>query len=269
MIEFKTPPINELVLDIQFQPLKWLDTTALGDVREKLFKEAYPKYQEHPPLNDDIELNDGGRIFEFAVSPQLPPIRRQWYISADEERLFQFQQKRLIHNWRKKNLSDNNYPRFSLVFDEFKKYLLSLNNHSISNYREELVITQWEVTKFNLIPLHRATWKSDLSWIFTFLNNVSLEGNIETESVDFGMKSFMKSDDGTRIASLYTTLNMMDLDPERRAAILKISAKGPPRIDESTCAPCLGFMEDINKTIDKTFIALTTEKARKELWGQE
>ena len=264
MFELKYPPINELVLDVQFQPLQ-IPSADLADIRA-LFRDDYPIYSENLPLAEEIERYDAAHVFTFDLGPPMPPIRRQWYTNELNDKLFQFQPNRFIHNWRKLNLSnteDESYPRFGSVFPEFSKYLSKLNSYVSDKVGKGLALTQWEITKFNFIIFSESEWWKDVSDIFTFCCDCSNYA-ITTETMGFSKQSLLLN--GSQpIGRLYQQFNVIDYENGRKAATFKLSARGS--VESGAIEQALGKIQDANELINGAFKDATTQRAR-DKWGQ-
>ena len=110
--DFSLPPLSEVVLGVQFQSPIGYQQIHAGDVW-KLFKNDYPLVQEHQALPPTFET--------FGLSTQSVSVPfnfnsgavhdRFWFVKSDDHELIQFQQDRIVHNWRK--LDNSEYPRFS------------------------------------------------------------------------------------------------------------------------------------------------------------
>src|SRR4051794_5656712 len=105
--DFRKPPLNEVVLGIQFNPVPGYSQIYAGEVWG-LFRARFPQVQEMPALPPNFET--------FGI-PQGPQIGfnvlagashdRFWFLSPAGEQLIQFQMDRLLHNWRKVETLEN------------------------------------------------------------------------------------------------------------------------------------------------------------------
>lgn len=261
MKEFSKPPINELVLDVQYQPIATLDTLMLHEIRQ-LFIDGYPGYEEKEPLGEELEADAGSQVF-FMLNAMGLPLRRQWYINATDNQLFQFQHNRFVHNWRKLDAPSPKevYPRFESVQPEFSKYLNLINTYIETKTSKPLIMMQWEITKFNFIPLESSDI-SEVSDIFTFMGKLKGPGNLFQESVGLQGSSIIKKEDKP-FGRLYVKMEVVRREKGRYAAILKLSARGRP--DEASMKCCLEKINEANGIINNAFNELTTVGA-KEKW---
>ncbi|MDE2074857.1 MAG: TIGR04255 family protein, partial [Alphaproteobacteria bacterium] len=127
--DYKAPPLNEVVLGVQFnQPVGYQQIRA-GEVWS-LYKSNYPVVEEQPPLAPSFEMF-GGRPtnvlqFQFATGATHD---RFWFLSESRDELIQFQADRLLHNWRKVGDGTNPYPRFERMIDKFRAELRTLETY--------------------------------------------------------------------------------------------------------------------------------------------
>jgi uncharacterized protein (TIGR04255 family) len=114
--DFDKPPVIEVILSLQFEPLESLRTPHMGLFWTRI-KEDYPLSEEHASIDPIIEefgvdsASDLGRNYTSA------PVRH-WYINRNGTSLIQIQKDRFIHNWRRREESDE-YPRFENVLTSF------------------------------------------------------------------------------------------------------------------------------------------------------
>lgn len=99
--DYKKPPVVEVAISIQFNPLKELNVPKLGALWLE-FEKEFPETQDQPPLSPVFEVY--GQIqpprFEFRFEA-APPLSRCWFLNKAGTELIQVQQDRFILNWRK------------------------------------------------------------------------------------------------------------------------------------------------------------------------
>ncbi len=101
---FDRPPVVEVVLSVQFEPLVSLHTPQLG-LLWKEFEARFPKTEDQPPLPPSIEQFGRRSMPPVSFSIQeidgaTPP--RVWFLNREETELIQVQQDRFIVNWRQR-----------------------------------------------------------------------------------------------------------------------------------------------------------------------
>ncbi len=120
--DFSAPPVVEVALGVQFEPLTGLRTVQVA-VLWHAFRERFPRTEEHQPLEPMFERFGIGspRHPEFMVQMlQALPVPRFWFLNGPGTELIQVQQDRFIHNWRKVGDGDE-YPRYEHLRDTFAR----------------------------------------------------------------------------------------------------------------------------------------------------
>lgn len=150
--DFDTPPLIEVVLGVQFAPPAGYQQILANEVW-RLFRDEYPRVEEQPPLPPTFET------FGLPSGPPTPQISflsgathdRFWFLRPDGEELIQFQQDRLLHNWRKVSTGAHEYPRFEAMFARFQSDLQRLEQYVNSLAPQKLMINQCELSYVNHI----------------------------------------------------------------------------------------------------------------------
>ena len=112
--DFSNPPLKEVVLGIQFAPPSAYKPIHAGEVWH-LFESNFPTTRELETLPASYELF-GLPQCESPQAPSFEPVpgKRFWFLSPEENELIQFQQDRLLHNWRKEG-------NFISILNTFRK----------------------------------------------------------------------------------------------------------------------------------------------------
>ncbi len=119
--DFADPPVAEVALAVQFEPLANLRIPHLGLLWSD-FRDRFPKIEEHPQLGPMMEhfgtkgASTTGVRFEMMTKPPIP---RCWFLNDEGTELVQVQQDRFAHNWRKIG-EGNEYPRYNHLRETFK-----------------------------------------------------------------------------------------------------------------------------------------------------
>lgn len=150
--DFARPPVVEVVLSLQFEPLAKLQVQHLGFLWS-VFKNEFPKVETKPPLDPAVELFDQKPFrptVRFEVG-ELPLVPRVWFVSGNGSEIIQVQSDRFIHNWRKVGDSSS-YPRYEHIRAAFEsavgRFAKFVAEHSLG----ELKPSQCEITYINHIP---------------------------------------------------------------------------------------------------------------------
>lgn len=149
--KFREPPVTEVALAVQFETLTALRTIQLGVLWEKVFRERFPKFEEHPPRALAFEEFGirGPKKIEVEIQQQFP-VPRCWFLNEPETKLIQVQQDRFVHNWRKFK-GDEEYPHYESIRDTFMSELEKFSQFLSREKIGELIPNQCEVTYVNHI----------------------------------------------------------------------------------------------------------------------
>jgi uncharacterized protein (TIGR04255 family) len=119
-LDFARPPVDEVVLSVQFERLNALLAPHLGEIWQEFKKDGFVHIKEQPPVVPTVE--------QFPNPPKRAQLHisntdlaRIWFIHEDDNRLIQVQRDRFTFNWRKTE-SAPEYPGFSSIFEGFKGF---------------------------------------------------------------------------------------------------------------------------------------------------
>ncbi len=140
--DYDNPPLNELAVGLHFEPLSSWQTRHVGQFWVEVSKD-YPFTEDQPPIFD---IQSGPR-FEVL---QLPPLRRTFLISRDQNFVIQLQETRFLLNWRKRQPADI-YPRFSPFFKKFVGHWGQFSDFASRENLGSLKPVRYELTYVNQI----------------------------------------------------------------------------------------------------------------------
>jgi uncharacterized protein (TIGR04255 family) len=144
---FRKPPVVEVAMSIGFAPIAGLQFAAMADLRSR-WMDAYPGTQEQPFLESAPVPQQSIKV-EFGFGP---PPRRLWLLSSQGDRVIQIQRDRLIANWRAVPGSDQAYPRYEPLRDEFLRRWYEFEKFVLEQGIAQSLDPQYaEVTYVNLI----------------------------------------------------------------------------------------------------------------------
>jgi uncharacterized protein (TIGR04255 family) len=146
--DFKDPPLVEVVLGIQFDPLLGLDVLQMGRLWS-VFRDEYPKHELQPMLAAQFETFERPGVEELMFPLGMDSLpARCWFLSSDETALVQVQADRFILNWRQK-VGKGTYPRYEsmrrLLEEALVKFRAFLQTESLG----DIAPNQCEVTYVN------------------------------------------------------------------------------------------------------------------------
>lgn len=252
--DFGKPPLNEVVLGVQFVPPVGYQQIHAGEVWS-LYRDEYPIVEEQPPLPPQ---------FETFGAPQPSQLRigfvagsqhdRFWFLSENREQLIQFQNDRLLHNWRKIGDGTNPYPRFESMIQKFEGELHKLEQFASRLHSQNLSCNQVEVTYINHIIPDKDDTVGD--W-FRTVNDAELRA----EDLSLNYRRIVTDDNNQPCGRLYSELNPAMKRDGTRILSLNLTVRGTPAspgIDAS-----LDFLEKGRALIVNEFANITSESAHK------
>lgn len=157
---FRSPPVVETALSVQFKPLSKFTNAYLGLFWATLRAE-FPEKTDADPIEPQTERFGA----EAARQPRLPSFRfvtsqaavRLQMASIKGDTMIQVQNGRLVFNWRR--LHDDTYPRWQEVRPAFDVALTRLGKFLEGEGLGEIQPNQWEVTYVNHLR-HGREWTS-------------------------------------------------------------------------------------------------------------
>lgn len=265
-ISFKNPPVEEVVLGIQFDKLQKFCGIHPG-LFYKVLKDRYPNYEMRPPLPRTYEKFDQQEPYpqEIAVA-QIPPLPRNWYLNTNSTRLVQLQDEHFIYNWRKVS-GNEDYPRYHIIKKDYLVLWEEFISFAKRNEYElgEINPNHWEVTYVNFI--HKGSlWdnNTDLSKIFHCWPEKTKDVYLpEQEHLNISIVYSFPEKTGRLYVSLQPVLRRLK-DKDIESFQLKLTAKGRFKVDD-------GIEQALDRGhewIVRGFVDLTSEFAQKK-WARE
>ncbi len=257
--DFKEPPLDEVVLGVQFAPVPGYASVHSMNVWN-LFKAEFPKIQELPVLEPEFETFGGPNA---QAGPRIhvgtiPVGSRLWFLSDDENHLIQFQPDRLITNWRREP-NTRPYPRFEGLAEALEANLGRLAAHFDSEFRYHININQAEVAYINIIPVEKF---SDAGAWFKLWNG----GAFEVEALNTSFNEVIQGADGKPFARLsHQIQSVVTANGRQRAFRLSLTFKGRPAGSDVKSA--MEFLAIGRDAIVTRFGEITTKEAQSK-WGK-
>lgn len=258
--DFTNPPLDEVVLGVQFSPVPSYSSVDAKDVWS-LFRADFPRVEEQLPLPPQFETFGGLNPqagFQFQLS-QLPPGTRQWFNSADGNQLIQFQPDRFLTNWRKlQGLQP--YPRYESISEAFERNLAKLRAHLLTAKSYDLEINQAEIIYINIIPMAE-TLDVD-KWVSFWQAPLA-----EIELINLQLTQVIRNENGHPEARLHHEVQTVaSLDGKNKALRLNLIYRGKPR--GSAIADAMEFLSRGREVIVTRFAEITTKHAQ-TVWGRK
>jgi len=255
--DFGDPPLDEVVLGVQFEPIpayKSIDANAVWE----LFRSEFPNVEEQPPIAPVFETFGGMTPqagFQFHFGP-IPPATRLWFVSPDGSHLLQFQPDRFLLNWRK-HQGITPYPRFEQVSASFLENLVRLSNHIEKEKSFKIEVNQVEISYINIITVKEFSEIGDWIAIWKALN-------LNIEGVNMAFPEVILDPEGRPSARLHHEItSAVTPDGSSKALRLVLTYRGKPPgrgIEEATRFMAEGRIHIVNR-----FAELTTEHAHR-IW---
>lgn len=266
--DFAKPPLAEVVLSIQFATLERLKSIHMGLLWDRI-RSTYPAASELAALAPTFEtfgaptLSAQGIQFEQLLAPPMP---RYWFEKIGDPHLFQVQQDRIVHNWRKRE-SDHIYPRYEFIRDRLKQDVEEFRTLLAEESLGEMRPNQCEVTYVNIlqIPGVDQTYKhlSELTPLWG--GELGDEIDAEFENATVQMRFRLNNKEGKPTGRVHVAFQpvVLQADSSKQAIKLDITARGRP--PEETIESAFEFLEASRGAVVKTFAAVTTPSMHK-LW---
>jgi uncharacterized protein (TIGR04255 family) len=263
---FNRPPINEVVLSVQFRALSNFGNGHVGVLWSK-FRKDYPELAEKPPIQAAFETFGGGLPSPQGIQIETllaPPMSRFWFTNIGGNELIQVQQDRFLHNWRRRE-EEQIYPHYEAIRERFERELKIFETFLQEEKLGELKANQCEVTYINVIGLEAAT-NPHLAldavtplWAGTLSEEIALA----RENAQFQCRFILLEDDKPigRVHVICTPALMVN---ERKPVIrLEITARAKPTDD--SVAAALRLVDKERAYVVRMFAAVTTPDMHK-LW---
>lgn len=266
--DFLNPPIVEVALDVQFQPIKGLNTPRLGLLWQR-FKSKYPRVEEHPSL---------GRMEErLGVHPPTTssvhvgffeslPLPRLWFLNPEGTELIQVQRDRFVHNWRKVGAGDA-YPRYERIRETFSRELERFTGFLAEEDLGAITPDLCELTYINHI-VSGAGWQDhgDIHAILAGWHPPQKDPLLpKPENASFSAQYVIADEARRSLGRLY-----VDVAPAFRTGdnkpmyVMRLRARGRPQAPGVDGA--LQLLDVGRDWIVRAFLTLTTSKMQRT-WG--
>lgn len=196
-----------------------------------------------------------------------PPLPRYWFEHPDLPDLLQFQQDRIIHNWRRQTDNSRVYPRYEMVKRSFEQEVQVVQQWLAQENIGDLRPNQCEVTYINLIEgpgddvIHNRLERITPLWAGKFSDK--LPNDLERTSIQM---TFLFSHYEQPVGRVYVifqpAFRVSDNYPVFK---LEITARGRPPGD--TISDALAFLDLEREQVVRTFAAVTTKEMH-NIWGR-
>ncbi len=266
---YRTPPLVEVVLGVQFEPLPGLGVARLGQYWTTLGS-AYPHTRHVAPLTPVFERFGADAFGQGPPGIQIDlgsPLPRLWCIAADESQLVQVQADRFLFNWRRSR-DEQLYPRYPILRDrfaeEYEKFAAFVEREALGSVQAN----QCEVAYINhLVDGDGWSGFSDLQGKLKLLRSAassSVLGRPEQVRAEF---AFLFPDEHEPRGRLRVRFEQgRRLEDGRNMMALDLSARGAPT--SPGIVQVLDFLDMGRSMIVRSFDDLV-EEGLQRAWGKE
>lgn len=261
---FDKPPVSEVVMSVQFDPLSDLNPLHMGRWWTDERRDRYPRTEEKAPLEPTREEFKSPTQRALSVKVMgVPPSPSIWFLKEDRSELLQVQRDRFTRNWAKVG-EDGLYPRFNTLFPAFKAdfndFVQFLNVEGLG----APTIRQCELTYVNSI-------RTDSNWsrhgqLVELLGPWSGELTErflgEPEDVQVNLRYIIPGA-GQPIGRMYVAVQPAWTPDKEPIFLMTLTARGSPY--SSDFDGVSGFMTNAHEWIVRGFTTLTTRRMH-ETW---
>lgn len=270
LADFAKPPVTEVVLGGQFNPLAGFTNGHLGAFWRSL-EGNWPKTDDAPALPPEFErFGKEQQMVQLGLvrlSLTNTPASRLRIWNADEDRMVQIQNGRLHFNWLGGHGREYvRYPtikrEFAAVFDQFRAFVAREG-------LRDLRLNQWEITYVNQIP-RGTVWSGPGDWSRVFASSVCLPHKLHGAAMEsFGGEWHYEIE--PQRGRLHVQLEHGWQDPpgvpeRKELLIFKLTARGP--VSERVEASLEEGLDLGHSTIVTAFRDVAAKEAR-EFWEEQ
>lgn len=255
--EFNNPPVNEVVLSLQFEPIVGFDTAHIGLLWQK-YRRAYPKTTTKGQINPVIEGFEKPRqqTLSFKVVPDVP---RCWFENKAGTELIQVQQDRFLFNW-KQTAAREQYVRYEIVRRKFLRHLNTFESFLREHNLGKIVPNQCEVTYVNQLAMEEG-WNryGQLGKVFSVWSGRHSDAFLgEPEDVIFRARYRMMSKDGKPLGRLHVVCEPRIRGDDGSLILrLELTARGTPL--KKTKKAVFEFFDFAREYIVRGFASITSK----------
>jgi len=264
--DFRQPPLSEVVLSLQFDPLDRLKTPLIGILWNR-FRERLPEIEEHPPLPQVVERFDGPVPAKVdVVIEEKPPVPRVWFLAPEKTELIQVQQDRFIHNWRKVTGREP-YARYETIREKFREEVAEFVSFLHEEKFAGININQCEVTYVNHIT-PSGTWHrhGELAAVLRQWSNLPSGGFLpQAEDVAVRSRYIIPDEAGKPVGRLHVVFQPAWRTTDNTPIFtMNLTARGKPLAVGIDGA--FDFFDLGRRWIVKGFADLTTPTMQEKSW---
>jgi uncharacterized protein (TIGR04255 family) len=263
--EFESPPLDEVAMGVQFEPLPSFRAAHLGLYWHRI-RSRFPFTEDQPPLAHMAELEKpkpGPQVISVELRHGGAVLPRCWFLNDSKTELIQLQQDRFLRNWRQVE-GNEKYPRFPALFQEFQEEWKGFGTFVQDEQIGPLTVNQCELTYVNNIE-RGAGWDDlgDFANVFTILRSLEPQVGLPA-SEGLSWQARYKLPEGR--GRLHVQMNVVFLARTLKLAFqLSLTARGTP--EGSSAEEIARWFDLAHEGTVRAFTDLTTPAMHK-LWGR-
>jgi uncharacterized protein (TIGR04255 family) len=269
--DFEKPPVIEVVISLQFQPLEALRSCHLGIYWQNVRAEGFSRTEDHlqlMPAFEDFEARPSPKVgVRFQAFDDAPPLPRVWFLNETQSELIQVQRDRLIVNWRQ-GASPEPYPHYVSIIERFKFALKTFSEFVSSENLGTINPTQCEVTYVNHISTGVSSNHSDLDHLVTMWRHTYSDSYLsKPEDVGFSARYRMEDEQGNPVGRLHVDFQPAYRNTDGRPIfVMNLTARGKP--EPADLGGAFRLFDREHEWIVRGFTSMTTQEMH-ALWGKK
>jgi uncharacterized protein (TIGR04255 family) len=227
--DFENPPVVEVVLSVQFEPLSGMRAAHFGLFWDQI-RGRYPRTEERLALDPVVErFPEPARRrlgLQFPIL-EIPPLPRFWFLHETENELLQVQTDRFIKNWRKTGEGDA-YPRYENVKEWFQQDFKEFQEFASREKLGTIGVNQCEVTYVNhIVPGEVWASHEDLDKVFTLWKQPSAPFPGKAEDAVFHARFPIRDGSGHPVGRLHADVQAALHSADNKPMfVLNLTARG-------------------------------------------
>ena len=264
---YKSPPVVETILGVQFDPLPKLKNAHLGAFWKTLDSGAWSGDIQDVPTLDPVSESFGeqgqwgGLGLNFRLTQD--PSSRLQIKNSSSDRMIQIQNGRLHFNWLGPTGSSYlGYPAVRTGFqDALEQFERFLQHEGLGALRPN----QWEVTYLNHIP-KGTVWNVVEDWRFCrLIGSIPIYPDLIEAETFGGDWRFAIPNQRGRLHIQWKQARSAAPNPQE-IVVLNLTARGPLKPVESGMNEILAGVDLGRQTIVQTFVRIMSDEAN-AFWG--
>lgn len=234
--DWRRPPVIEVVVGVQFDPLPGLTNAHLAEIWQSVLRDRYPRVADAPVVEDppDMFLDaESIRVPRLSFGAVSGASRLRAMTRPDDDidaKMIQLQNGWVVANWM--HTKQRPYPGFRGVATDLTNALNAVRDYLRANDMGPLMPRMWEVAYVDHIPAG-PLWQTDAELPSVFPGLLG-HGRAEGSTSQIGEAVWRWRFDRPRRANLRVTLTVHRGigNPPVRTAVVESLARGPIKPDD-------------------------------------